>query len=845
MRAVLYFRYMARESRGSARRLVFFVLCLAVGVAAVVSVAGLSAGMDDGLRSKARELLAADLVVEGRRPLPDRLDEALASVPGARRTDVREMVTVVAARDDSEPGRSHLAELKVVEGEYPFYGRLELEPDGSIAEVLDDGSVVVARELLDQLELGHGDTLRIGGFDFTIAGTVIREPDRVDISFGSLAPRVFLAQDGLARTGLEAVGSRIVYRALIRLPDGSSGDDVDELARRLERELPDTAYLRIETYAEAQPALRSGLERAGRFLGLVALLSLLIGGIGVGQTVRSWLAGRMDAIATLKCLGLRPREILLLYVGQLAFLGLIGSAVGAVAGVGVQMLAARFVEGLLPTAAIRPWQPEALLRGLILGVSVAVLFGIPSLLAVRQVPPARVFRRDAEPIPVGLGLRLGAGLVLVGGVFAIALVQSGSPWLAAQFTGALVLVVACLALSALGVSRGVSRLTAGTTRVTLRQGLAALDRPGAGTLGAIVALGLGVAVVLAMYLVESELGSQFDAELPDDAPTAFVVDIQPEQWPEVRRLLAEEGALRIESVAMVNARLLSVDGVAVETLAGGNDEDSGRKWVLTREQRLSYMAELPEDNRIIDGELWGMADTPEVSVEEEFARDMGARVGSRLIFDIQGLPIELTVGSIRTVDWTTFGINFFLVVEPGVLEDAPQFRVATIRLPDGGEQRVQNRLATDFPNVVVIPIREVLDRIVGVLRQAGLGVRLLGAFTVVAGILILGGVVSAGSIRRGREVALLKTLGMTRGGIVTVYAVEYALIGMVAGAIGAAGGTLLGWAVLTQWMQIDAGISTLVAVAAVVGTSLLAVVAGLAASAGALSRRPIEVLRNE
>ena len=265
----------------------------------------------------------------------------------------------------------------------------------------------------------------------------------------------------------------------------------------------------------------------------------------------------------------------------------------------------------MPTTAIRPWQPGALLRGLTLGVSVAVLFGIPSLLAVRQVSPARVFRRDAEPIPVGLGLRLGAGLALVGGVFAIALVQSGSPWLAAQFTGALVLVVACLGLAALGLSRGVARLTAGTTRVTLRQGLAALARPGAGTLGAIVALGLGVAVVLAMYLVESELGSQFDADLPDDAPTAFVVDIQPEQWPEVRRLLAEEGALRIESVAMVNARLLSVDGVPVEDTGRGRPTRTrGAKWVLTREQRLSYMAELPDDNRIVDGELWGLSGRP-------------------------------------------------------------------------------------------------------------------------------------------------------------------------------------------------------------------------------------------
>jgi putative ABC transport system permease protein len=348
-----------------------------------------------------------------------------------------------------------------------------------------------------------------------------------------------------------------------------------------------------------------------------------------------------------------------------------------------------------------------------------------------------------------------------------------------------------------------------------------------------------------MYLVESRLGAEFDADLPDEAPTAFVVDIQPEQWPEVRRLLEEEGALGIESVPMVNARLMSVDGVPVETLVEAYDEDSGREWVLTREQRLSYMADLPEDNRILDGELWSLADIAEVSVEEEFARDMGARVGSLLVFDVQGVAVELTVSTIREVDWTTFGINFFLVVEPGVLDDAPQFRVATIRLPSGGEQRVQNRLATGFPNVVVIPIREVLDRVVGVLSQAGLGVRLLGAFTVVAGVLILGGVVSAGSVRRGREVALLKTLGMTRGGIVTVYAVEYALVGLVAGVIGTAGGSLIGWAVLTRWMQIDGGASAPAVTAAVVGTSALAVLAGLAASAGALTRRPVEVLRNE
>ncbi|MDX1389337.1 MAG: FtsX-like permease family protein, partial [Acidobacteriota bacterium] len=746
------------------------------------------------------------------------------------------MVTVVAAGSGPAYGASRLAELKVVDGEYPFYGRLETEPDRQLEELLAAGSVVVAQELLGQLELGVGDTLRVGGVDFRVAAALISEPDKVNVSFTSIAPRVFLSGDGLARTGLESRGSRILYRVLIKLPDGSSAERVKTVASVIRRAHRDP-LISVETYAEAQPMLRAGIDRAEQFLGLVALLSLLIGGIGVAQTVRAWLAGRIESIATLKCLGMRPREVVALYLGQTALLGLLGSLVGVAIGVGVQWIAPRIVGGFLPAEFVDPWQPVAMVRGILLGTGIAVLFSLPALLAIRQVSPARALRHDADPLPVSPWVRFGIPVVLIAGVFLTSLVQSGSVLISTEFTALLMAVVLALGFAAVALSRFASTLPRGIGRVWVRHGLTALGRPGAATLGAIIALGMGVVVVLAMYIIETRLSAQFDADVPQDAPTAFLVDIQPDQWDGVRALLEDEGALRIDSAPMISARLESVDGVPVEQVA--RKTPSGSRWVLTREQRLSYMEELPEGNRVVEGELWSLPDRTEISVERDYADDLGVEVGSTLVFDVQGVPMEFTVGSIRTVDWQTFGINFFIVVEPGVLEDAPQFRVATVRLPEGSEQRLQDRLVGGFPNVTLIRIREILDKVVAVLGQAGLGVRLLGAFTIAAGILILAGVVSAGSIRRGREVALLKTLGMTRGGVVAVYAVEYGLVGLVAGVIGTAGGGLVSWAVLTHWMEIPWEPPSWMLAVSIFGTVFLAVVAGIAASASALARRPV------
>jgi putative ABC transport system permease protein len=850
LRASLYLRTLARESRGTRTRLAFFVACLSVGVAAVVAVAGLSSSLDDGIRVEARQLLAADLAIVGNRPLPAGFDPT-AGTAGVEETRIEEAPTVVAAPPGAAggPGLSQLVELKAVTGAYPFYGTLVLRPARPLAELLAPDTAVVASDLLARLHLRLGDDLRIGGVDFRIAGVVISEPDHVGVSF-AIGPRVFISGAGLARTPLMGRGSRISHRLLLKFPPGTPGTRIQAVAERLKQTIPDPAFYRVETYRDAQPALRDNLARVERFLGLVALLSLFVGGIGVAESVRAWLAGRLDAIAVLKCLGMRPREIFLLYLGQTALLGLAGSLVGIAAGVAVQQLLPGLFPDLIPAGMVHPWQPLALLRGLGLGAGVAILFSLAPLSAVLRVPPVRVLRREAEPLPRHPLASLVTGVVLVAGILGLASVQSRSWLLGFQFTGGVLLVTAVLAAAALLIVRAVRRMPRDFARPWLRQGLAALARPGAATFGAIVALGLGVLVVLAMSLVQRRLAGEFARQLPTDAPSAFLIDIQPDQWPGVRGLLDRAGATRIESVPVVPSRLTAIDGVSVDDLTGARaphrPKDRNRRWLLTREQRLTYMRTLPPDNVVVAGALWSdPAHRPEVSVEESFAEDLHLHLGTMLRFDVEGVPIDLVVTSIRKVNWRSFGINFSLVVEPGVLDQAPQQRFAAVRLPPGGEQRMQDLLAAAYPNVTVLRIRELLEKVGKVLNRISLGVRFLGGFTVLAGIAILAGAISAGSARRSHEVALLKTLGMTRRGVVSHFAVEYALIGLVAGAIGACGAAALAWGVVTRGFDLTGQLEPWPLAIGVAASAVLTVGAGLAASVRALQRRPIEVLRTE
>lgn len=861
MTAAALLRQIGREARGARGRAAFFVLCLAVGVGAVVAVAGFSASLRATLAREARQLLAADLRIRALQPIPPAVDDLLAgeAARGVRSTRITELVTVAAApQGTAGAGRSQLVELKAVDGEFPFYGTLKLAPQRPLSDLLADGGAVAGPELLARLGLRLGDPIAIGGRTFTLRGTVLAEPDRLGNAF-SLGPRLFLAGESLRSTGLVAMGSRVTHRLLVRLPPGTSAEGVEAFAARLRGVLADPAFYRIETSAEGQPEMRRGVDRTERFLGLVALLSLVVGGVGVAQTVRAWLASRLDSIAVLKALGARPREILAIYVGQTVLLATAGSLAGIALGLALERLVPSLAGALLPIVPQFELQPLAMLRGLGLGVGIALLFAFPPLLAALAVPAARVLRREVEPLPPSRLALAAIALALLGGLTGVAAVQARSLALGAAFAGGLAVTAAALALAARGLIVVVRRLPRLRLPLPLRYGLAALGRPGAPTVASVVALGLGAMVVVGMRTVEHGLVTRLRGDLPASAPTAFLIDIQPDQWAAVRAEIDRAGATSVDSVPLVMARLAELDGKSVAALAAERekehaaaarrdddaDEERGQRgrWALTREQRLTFLEHLPADNTLVAGSLWSDPGVAEVSVEEEYARNLGLALGSKLVFDVQGVPVALTVTSLRKVRWESFGINFFWVVEPGVLDRAPQMRIASVRLPAGGEQRLQDALAATYPNVTVFAIREVLEKVSGVLERIAVGVRFLGGFTVLAGLAILAGAVAAGAAQRGREAALGKALGMTRWQVAALFATESAIVGLLAGAIGSIAGTALAAAVLEKGMDIPFRLEVAPPLLAIALASLFAAAAGLAASARPLAQRPIEALR--
>jgi putative ABC transport system permease protein len=844
MTFALFWRSLWRESRGARGRLLFFAACVAVGVTAVVGVAALSDAVELGIRTRSRELLGGDLAIESRTDLGDTSrffsPRLLAAKPA--RLEMRVLSTMV----HTPSGASQLAELKAVDvsqSPYPLTGQLTLEPARPLSELLDDESVLVS----PALKLAVGDTLFVGGQAFRVAGQVVSEPDPVTFSF-SFGPRVLMTRAALERTGLLGLGQRLRFRTLLRFAPNTSEATLKAYKRALEASIPGGGtYVRVETHADAQPALRETLERVERYMGLVALLSLLVASVGVAQIVSTWLAQATPQTAIMRCLGLRPREIMALYLGHVILLALVGSLVGSALGAALPALVALARPELVPgpLELTLPW--AAMLRGWLLGLGVALVFSLPPLTAVWKVSPALVLRAEVAPLPVPRALRLLAAGLLLTGVFGAAYAQTGKLPLAAAFAGGVSLLGVLLWLGARALLWAIGRLPRERMPALLWQGAAALARPGAGAVGSIVVLGMGALVVLGLSLVQGVLAREIVEALPPEAPSLFMMDIQPDQWPGVERSLQQAGATHVQSVPVIMGRLRAVDGRAVETLvqerAATATEQDRPRWVLTREQRMTSLPSLPESNQLVAGELWKDPAPNEVSVEVEFARDLGAQLGSTLTFDVQGVPMDFRVTSLRSVMWRSFAINFFLVVEPGYLDDAPQSRFAGARLPPSAEQALQDQLATGYPNISVLRVHQLIERAAALFEQAALAVRLLGGFAIVTGLLVLTGAVAASQLRRAREAALLKVLGLTRLRVIAMFATEYALLGAVSGLIAVLGAYTLAALFTRAVLELDTPPSLAVCAIGFIGTIVFSLGAGLLASARALNVPPLAVFR--
>lgn len=828
-----------RETRAAGRQFLVFFACVALGVGAVVGVGSFAASLDRTLAQEAKALMGGDLELRSTRPFEPQVEAGLDRLraQGAAATRVRELVGM--ARDPTRGG-TLLVEIKVVDDAYPLYGRLDTSPARPLADLLGATGVLVQARLLDRIGLHVGDPLLIGAGRFTITGIIHKEPDRSAGIF-SLGPRVLLNAAGLDRTGLIQLGSRVRYRALVRLPPPL---EAGATRAALAHELSDPA-VQVATFDEAQPGLRRFFAQLTTYLGLVGLVSLLVGGIGVAASVRTFVRRKLLTIAILKCLGADSRVLLGTYLLQTLALGTLGSLAGAALGLAVQSLLTPLLAAFVPFEIDSRLAPWSLAHGIAMGLLTTLLCALWPLLEVRAVPPGLLLRHPVEAYQERARRPWLAALPIAGGLAALALWQAGSLKVGGFFLLASGLALALLAGVAVG-ARGLARRLPRLPWLAWRHGLANLHRPGSQAGGVIVALGIGVMLLVTVALLERGMGRQLDHERRRETPSFFFIDIQPDQVDRFAHIVrAVSGGASPALTPVVRSRLAAINGqpIARERWAGRADA-----WRVTREYVLTFAAEPPPETVVTRGRWWTAreaATRPRISVEEEAAQALGVDLGGTLTFDIQGVRVEAEVTSLRRVDWQSFSTNFFVIFSPGALDGAPVTYLATARVPPASDAAVQDALTAAFPNVTAVPVRDILDRVTGVLDRIGVAIRVVALFVIGAGLTVMAGALTASRYQRLYESVLLKTLGATRGVVARAFTVEYAGLGLAAGLGGTLLGSMLAWVVLRFLLNVPWTFEPGVMALGVALAVALAVAVGFLGTFRLLGQKPLPLLRRE
>ena len=879
-----------RELRSAWRHFVYFLACIALGVGAGVGVSLFSVNVEQAVLKEARGLLGGDLEVRVSRPLGTSGTDLLRGLEsrGVHRTKVSELVAMASIGQPSPGGTtatSQLVELKAVEPSYPLYGVLKLDRDQPLAELLRRDAegcpdlclgAVVQQALLIRLGLGIGDRIKIGQASFQIRGVIYTEPDRMANMF-SLGPRVLISQEGLAAADLIKPGSRLRERHLLALPESLPPSPlVSELRGQLSGD-----DARVSSYRDAQPQLKQFLDQLKRYLGLVGLTALFVGGIGVALSVQAFVREKLQSIAILKALGADSSTIIRSYLSQAVGLGFVGSVVGVGIGIVLQRVLPQALSTLLATDLLQQIQFSAvlsaaalgpLIKGLGLGILTTLLFSLWPLLTIRDIKPAAIFRReiDAEE---GTGmadhptLRQRAASLLAGdplrtataagiglGLAGLSIWQAGSLTIGGLFIAGLFVAVVALVLSAQVLLLGIRALPA-PRALFLRQALGNIQRPGGQTLGVMVSIGVGVMVILAIALLERALVRQVSDNRPADSPTFFFIDIQPDQAPAFMDLIHRRtGDIATELTPLVRARLLSVNGRKVQVAPEAeerpeqNREEKRKSWYASRDYVLTFLDRLPKDNVIVKGVWWKPEQKfarPQVSMEEEAAKGLDVDVGSVIELNIQGVPIEAEVSSIRKVEWGNFSTNFYMIFSPGSLDGAPMTYVATARVAPDDEVALQSAVVAAFPNVTAINIGEVLSAFARVLDRLSLAIRTVALFCLVAGALVMAAALAATRYRRLYEAVILKALGATRALIARSFAAEYALLGCVAGVIGILLASAFSWAILRFVLELPWSLEPSLLALGFASTVLLTLVVGFLSTFRILGQPPLSVLRQE
>jgi len=842
-RLALALRFALREMRGGLSGFMIFLVCIALGVAAIGGVNSVAGAITTGVAREGKALLGGDIRFELNQR--EATTEELAYLTGlgdiAESADMRSMARLQDGSDQA------LVELKAVDAAYPLYGSFQTQPaldrDALFGERDGAWGAAAPDILFERLGLKPGDRINVGGGTFELRAQIVTEPDAVSDGFG-FAPRLMVSLEGLRASGLIQPGSLVEYAYKVRLPDQMSDEAVSALREEANQRFPEAGWS-VRTRSNAAPALSSNIERFSQFLTLVGLTALIVGGVGVANAVGAYLDGKRGVIATFKSLGASGGFVVTLYLIQIMLIAGIGIAAGLVLAVATPYAAGAALSTVIPVPAEGGFFPGALALAAAFGAMVTLAFALLPLGRARDVPATALFREQ------GLGGRglprkayLGAALAIAALLAVLSVWFSADRRIAMIFVGAAIFAFIVLRMVGEGV-QAIARHAPRVRSTALRLAIGNIHRPGALTPSVVLSLGLGLTLLVTLALIDTNLRRQISGTLPAQAPNFFFVDIQAADVDAFARLVEETAPQgELMRVPMLRGRIMALNGVDVQKVSVPPEG----AWVLRGDRGLTYSATIPENATLSEGTWWAQDYTgePLVSFAAQEAGELGLKLGDTVTVNILGRNITARIANLRAVKWESMAINFVMVFSPNTFAGAPHSWLATLTdraATPADEARILNQVTRAYPAVTTVRVKDALDVVNRLVAQLGVAIRAAASVALIASILVLAGALAAGNRARIHDAVVLKTLGATRGTLIRAFSLEYMLIGLATAIFALAAGGVAAWFVVVRVMTLPWAFSPTVAVTTVAVALVLTVGIGLAGTWRVLGQKAAPVLR--
>ncbi|WP_394691480.1 ABC transporter permease [Hoeflea sp.] len=843
VRLGLALRLALRELRGGLSGFYIFLACVALGTAAIAGVNSVSQMMTGSIASEGRTILGGDIRFESEnQPFTDAESgfvENLGDVSiGAN------LRTMARTQDGSDQS---LVELRAVDDAYPLYGSFLASPAMPLEAIFEERDGVfgaaTAQILLDRLGLSLGDEVLVGQARFELRAIIVAEPDALSEGFG-FAPRFLISRSSLDAAGLIRPGSLIEYSYRVRVDGGADAGQLAGIRADLRERFPETG-LEVRTSRNAAPALTRNIERFSQFLTLVGLTALIVGGVGIANSVRAWLDGKRGVIATLKCVGAPSRLVVAIYLIQVMLIAGFGVFLGLLLGLATPFLAAGALSGVIPIAVQASVYPASLIIAAGFGLMTAFAFAVLPLGRAGEVPATALFRQQGFE---GGGLPrwpylLAAGITLVG-LCVAAIWFADDRRIASVFVAAVVVAFGVLRLVGYAVQM-IARKVPTVRSTPLRLAIGNIHRPGALTPSVVLSLGLGLALLVTLALIDTNLRRELSGNLPDRAPNFFFVDIQSSEIDGFENILSEvapEG--KVIKVPMLRGRILELKGEPV------NEENvpAEARWVLRGDRGVTYTKNLPENSRLSAGDWWApdYQGEPLVSFSAEEAGELGLSVGDTITVSVLGRSIVARIANLRDVEWESLSINFVMVFSPNTFAGAPHSWMATLQDPDATaaeEGEVLRAVTQAYPTITSVRVKDALELANRVVGQIGIAIRAAALVALIASVLVLAGALAAGNRSRIHDAVVLKTLGATRVTLIRAYVYEYGLLGLATAVFALAFGAVASWFVVSRIMTLPSSFMPDIAAATLVGALVVTVGIGLLGTWRVLGQKAAPVLR--